>query len=38
MPDMVPLMVVREKEKMAADPELELMEDDLVIIAVNSLN
>ncbi len=38
MPDMVPLMVVRENEKMPVDPELELMEDDLVIIAVNSLN
>lgn len=38
MPDMIPLMVVRNKGKLPADPELELLEDDLVVIAVNSLS
>ena len=38
MPDMVPVMVIRGEDKLPAAPELKLEEDDLVIIAVNSLN
>ena len=38
LPDMIPIMVIREGEKLAASEELKLKEDDILIIAVNSLN
>jgi NhaP-type Na+/H+ and K+/H+ antiporter len=38
MPDMVPVMIVRGNEKLPMTAELRFEEDDLVIIAVNSLN
>jgi voltage-gated potassium channel len=38
MPDMVPMMVIRGQEKLPATSELKLEENDLVVIAVNSLN
>ena len=37
MPDMVAVMVMRGQEKLPAVPELRLEEEDLVVIAVNTL-
>lgn len=38
MPDMVPVMVIREDSKIIAGPDLKLLENDILVIGVNTLN